>query len=95
VWKHSDTTIDVLTLDTPGRIPWRPARDVTLRSMLVHVLRETSRHTGQADILREGIDGAIGMLPGNPNLPEPSPAWWKQNYARIEQAARTFVPAAP
>ncbi|MEU4396833.1 DUF664 domain-containing protein [Kribbella sp. NPDC023855] len=40
-----------------------------LHSMLVHVRMETSRHTGQADTLREGSEGGIGMLPA----PEPHP----------------------
>ena len=34
--------------------------DVTLRWILVHMIEETARHAGQADILREQIDGAVG-----------------------------------
>lgn len=33
----------------------------SLRRIMAHVLRETSRHAGHADILRELIDGATGL----------------------------------
>ena len=33
---------------------------VTLRWILAHLLEETARHAGHADILRELIDGATG-----------------------------------
>jgi hypothetical protein len=32
----------------------------SLRWILVHMIVETSRHAGHADILREQIDGAVG-----------------------------------
>lgn len=35
----------------------------TLRWTLVHMIEETARHIGHADILREQIDGATGYLP--------------------------------
>lgn len=34
---------------------------LTLRWILVHMVEETARHAGHADITRELIDGAIGM----------------------------------
>ncbi|AFR10273.1 DinB family protein [Nocardiopsis alba] len=40
----------------PG--PGRPAP--SLRWALVHMIEETGRHAGHADILREQIDGAVG-----------------------------------
>ena len=33
---------------------------VSLRWILVHMIEETARHAGHADILRELIDGATG-----------------------------------
>ncbi len=33
---------------------------VTLRWILVHMIEETARHAGHADILREQIDGQVG-----------------------------------
>ena len=39
----------------------RPERShYSLRRILVHMVEETARHTGHADILREQIDGATG-----------------------------------
>lgn len=31
-----------------------------MRWILVHMIEETARHAGHADILRERIDGAVG-----------------------------------
>jgi hypothetical protein len=36
---------------------------VSLRWVLMHLLEETARHAGHADILRELIDGSTGRLP--------------------------------
>jgi hypothetical protein len=36
---------------------------VSLRWVLVHLLEETARHAGHADILREPIDGSAGREP--------------------------------
>ncbi|WP_103511849.1 DinB family protein [Streptomyces sp. SM13] len=62
-WEHSDATIDERPLDAPGHVPWwpEPHTHTNLFAVLVHVLGETIRHTGQADILREGIDGRTGL----------------------------------
>jgi uncharacterized damage-inducible protein DinB len=38
---------------------------VSLRWVLMHLLEETARHAGHADILRELIDGGTGRLPGS------------------------------
>jgi uncharacterized damage-inducible protein DinB len=37
-----------------------PKRIATLRWILIHMIEETARHNGHADILREQIDGATG-----------------------------------
>lgn len=37
-----------------------PGRDHTLRWIMLHMIEETARHNGHADILRELIDGATG-----------------------------------
>lgn len=41
---------------------WKHPRrgDVALRWVLVHVIEEYARHNGDADLLREQIDGATG-----------------------------------
>ncbi|SER75044.1 DinB family protein [Lentzea albida] len=60
-WAHSDVTISSLAVDSPGHVPWWPRPDVMLFNVLVHVVTETARHAGHADILREQLDGATGV----------------------------------
>lgn len=38
----------------------RPGKDYNLRRVLIHMIEETARHAGHADILRELIDGQTG-----------------------------------
>jgi uncharacterized damage-inducible protein DinB len=89
---HSDATIEALPLDAHGVVPWwaPDRRRVTLHQILVHMTVETARHAGHADILRELVDGAVGMSAGNSNLPERSPAEWAAHRARVEAAAERF-----
>ena len=88
VWAHSDQTIDSLDLDSTGVVPWWPAerRDVTLHRILVHMISETQRHAGHADIVRELIDGSVGLRPDNANLDVQFD--WVAYRSRLEQAAR-------
>ena len=37
--------------------------EVSLRWVIVHMIAETARHAGHADILREQIDGVTGYMP--------------------------------
>ncbi len=62
MWAHSDTTIDTLAPEAVGHVPWWPEEhsEVTLHRILVHMIAETDRHAGHADIVRELIDGAAG-----------------------------------
>jgi len=46
-------------LDVTGDDPWRGA--VSLRWVLIHMVEEYARHNGHADLLRQGIDGAVGQ----------------------------------
>jgi hypothetical protein len=46
--------LDTLCADTGDESP------VSLRWVLMHLLEETARHAGHADILRELLDGATG-----------------------------------
>ena len=90
VWAHSDATIDALDLDAVGRVPWWvPERaDVTLHQILLHMIAETHRHAGHADVVRELIDGAAGWLPGRENLPEGDRQWWADYRAKLEATAQ-------
>jgi hypothetical protein len=67
-WVLADATIDELTLDTIGHVWWWGDAPVTLHHVMVHVIADTQRHAGHADIIRELLDGATGMLPGADNL---------------------------
>jgi uncharacterized damage-inducible protein DinB len=89
VWAHSDATIHALPLDATGQVPWwSPDDPVTLNRILVHMISETNRHGGQADIVRELIDGEVGWRPGDDNMPEVDQGWWKSYRERLEEAAR-------
>jgi uncharacterized damage-inducible protein DinB len=87
---HSDATIDALDLDSAGQVPWwqEGRRDVTLRRILVHMISETDRHAGHADIVREMIDGAAGLRQDNSNLAPGDQAWWESYRDQLERIAR-------
>ncbi|MEV5851100.1 DinB family protein [Streptomyces anulatus] len=91
-WEHSDATIDELPVDAPGHVPWWPApyTDTNLFAVLVHVLGETVRHAGHADILREGLDGRTGLRAEHEQqIDEQARAAY---CAKIERAARAAAP---
>ncbi|GGK73920.1 DinB family protein [Mangrovihabitans endophyticus] len=89
-WTHADATIAALDLDTPGTVPHFPEgmRDVTLQWMLVHMITETCRHAGHADIVREMIDGSAGFHHTVSNLPATGNAWRTEFHDRVESTAR-------
>jgi uncharacterized damage-inducible protein DinB len=89
-WAHSDATIHALALDAIGRVPWWPGdrSEVTLHRILVHVVAETNRHAGHADIVRELIDGAVGLRDGNDNMAPGDRAWWESYRGRLELVAQ-------
>lgn len=89
-WTHADTTIDALPLDATGRVPWWASdrNEVTLLHALTRVIADTHRHAGHADILRELIDGAVGMNEGNVGVPTGDSAWWENYRSRLEHAAK-------
>jgi uncharacterized damage-inducible protein DinB len=87
---HADATIGALPLDAPAVVPWwrEGHRDTDLRTLLVHVIAETNRHAGHADLARELVDGAAGYRASASNLPEVDDAWWTRYRDRLEQSAR-------
>lgn len=89
---HADATVEALDLGARGAVPWWPEdrRGVTLHQILVHLIAETGRHAGQADIARELIDGAVGLRAGNDNLPPQDAAWWADYRARLDEVASQF-----
>jgi len=53
---------------------------VLLFNVLVHMLTETSRHAGHADILREQLDGSTSAA-------QRDATFWTARRAEIERAA--------
>jgi uncharacterized damage-inducible protein DinB len=89
---HADSTILELDLDAPGVVPWwaPQTREVTLHRILVHVIAETARHAGHADIVRELLDGVAGLRVEATNLPEGSHDW--VGYVdRLQKLADSFT----
>jgi hypothetical protein len=90
-WAHADATIDALPLDAPGQVPWwGDESEVTLHLILVHMTAETHRHAGHADLVRELIDGNVGLRASNDNLPETDPEWWSKYHATVQGVANQF-----
>jgi hypothetical protein len=84
----ADATITKLPVDAVGRVPWWGDGPVTLLAVLVHVTAESQRHAGHADIVRELLDGSVGLLHGFDNLRIAEPAGRREFHDRVEAAAR-------
>jgi uncharacterized damage-inducible protein DinB len=60
-WRDVDEIVGRATgLDERARITEAGSPGVNLRWILMHLLEETARHAGHADILREMLDGCTG-----------------------------------
>ncbi|MFY0409568.1 DinB family protein [Solicola sp. PLA-1-18] len=98
-WRHADAVTASLDLDAPGFAPWLPQPRMTLHQVLVHVLAETTRHAGHADVVRELVDGSVGQFEGDDRLdntgqgraPSDAPGW-RAYRDRVEAAARAVAP---
>lgn len=88
-WAYADETIETLDLDAEGRVPWwpEPYQTVTLHHILVHMVAETARHAGHADILREMLDGRVGLRADNPNLPDLTADQWAAQLTMLQRLA--------
>jgi uncharacterized damage-inducible protein DinB len=76
------------SIPVPKGVPWYPD-DVeawSVRWVLLHLIEETARHAGHADIVRESVDGATAfpLMAAVENWP-PSP--WMQPWTPKEQPA--------
>jgi uncharacterized damage-inducible protein DinB len=60
-WERSNEIAATASLDDVVAHEKMRARGVTLRWILVHMIEETARHAGHADITRELIDGTTGI----------------------------------
>ncbi|CCH34575.1 DinB family protein [Actinosynnema sp. NPDC047251] len=92
VWTHSDATVESLDTDATGKVPWWPEerRTVTLDQIMIHMIAETNRHAGHADIVRELVDGQAGHRAEVDNMAEGDRTWWHDYHARLEATARHF-----
>jgi len=88
-WRRSDATLSALDLEVSGTVPWWPADDnaVTLHHAVVRVIADTQRHAGHADILRELIDGSVGMNEGNTSIATDDPTELAAYRSRLEEVA--------
>lgn len=95
-WAHGDATIAALPLDAVGHVAWWPPdrSEVTLHRILVHLIAETHRHAGHADLVRELVDGSAGLRVDNANLPAADSTWWQDYRSAVERAAREAGGAA-
>ncbi|MGU3293002.1 DinB family protein [Williamsia sp. M5A3_1d] len=92
VTAHADETIDALAVDAPGVVAHWPRPEVRLFNVLVHVLGDTNRHAGHIDILREGIDGSVGLDRETAKLLDLGRGYWESHYARVQRAADRHRP---
>lgn len=91
VAQHTDAFVEESELDTIGTVPWwGESGRVTLHGLLIHVIAETNRHGGHADIVRELIDGSVGLREGVSNLPTDDPDYWRSYSQRVQEAADRF-----
>ncbi|MBO0691495.1 MAG: DinB family protein [Acidimicrobiaceae bacterium] len=59
-WHDVDEIVSASSLDEQARMMESGRQPVNLRWILMHLLEETARHAGHADILRELLDGSTG-----------------------------------
>jgi uncharacterized damage-inducible protein DinB len=60
----ADAAIEDLDMDDTGPA-WGRGPERSLRWVLAHMIEETARHAGHADILREQLDETTGYFPDN------------------------------
>lgn len=89
-WAHAEATIEALDLDSVGHVSWWPPerQNAPLGNVMTHMIAEMERHAGQADIIRELIDGSAGIRPGAAGIPPEDEAWWAAYREKVEQAAK-------
>jgi hypothetical protein len=88
VQAFADETIDALPLDAVGQVAHWGGEEVTLHEIMVHKTVDLQRHAGHADILREQLDGSVGLLPGHANIPDVTD--WSPYTQRLTAIADRF-----
>lgn len=59
----ANAIIDGADLDDLSSKEGREGGQYSMRWIMVHMIEETARHAGHADILREHVDGTVGYMP--------------------------------
>jgi len=85
---HAERMVADLPLDTVGHVPHWGGRAVTLQQILVHNFNDLCQHSGQADILREAIDGQVGWRRPGDNIPDGYD--WPAYVAKLTAIADRF-----
>lgn len=58
--RSDEVVAEAVGLDQLSALPLRRGGHFSLRWVLLHLIEETARHAGHADLLREAVDGAVG-----------------------------------
>ncbi|MFJ3786748.1 DinB family protein [Streptomyces sp. NPDC090093] len=71
----------------PQGAPWIPTevREWSIRWVLLHLIEETARHGGHADVIRESVDGATfdSLLAAAEAWPDPWVQPWEPAYPSV------------
>jgi hypothetical protein len=94
VGDHVDATIAALTPETLGFVPWWE-EEVPLFNVMVHCLSDATRHAGHADILREQLDGSVGIDASDPPMHGRDRQFWSARTAELERIARVAGQSDP
>ena len=88
VQAFADETIDALPLDAIGHVAHWGGEEVTLHQIMVHTTVDLQRHAGHADIVREQLDGSVGLLPSHSNISDTTD--WPTYVRRLTAIADRF-----
>lgn len=84
----ADAVLDELELDSLAVVPWWIKHPhTTVERLLVHMIAESHRHAGHLDIVREQLDGFVGLRPSAPNIPDLTTGQWEEQHLRIKELA--------
>ena len=88
----AEAALDNLELVSPAVIPWWSVhRHSTVEHLIVHMIAETSRHAGQLDIVRELLDGQVGLREQALNLPSYSSVQWQEQFLHLQRLSQEVV----
>lgn len=94
-----DRVLASLPADAMGFVPWFPEPRMSLHRLVLQILVETQHHLGHLDILRELVDGRVGLGPefdaldpsGRGDVPDA--AGWVEHCRTVERYARQAADA--